>query len=118
MPSVQEIPELITESLNLSKQYLKQETVEPAKRLGKAAGLGVAAAMLFGMATLLGGVAVNRWIIRLLPEGRAWSGLAYVISAVLLVAIAGLVIYLGKRGYEDPGTIKDIIPSRAAGDEE
>jgi len=118
MPSVQEIPELITESLDLSKQYLKQETVEPAKRLGKAAGLGVAAAMLFGMATFLGGVAVNRWIIRLLPDGRAWSGLAYVLSAVLLVAIAGIVIYLGKRGYENPGSIKDVIPSRAAADEE
>jgi hypothetical protein len=118
MPSVQEIPELITESLDLSKQYLKQETVEPAKRLGKAAGLGVAAAMLFGMATFLGGVAVNRWIIRLLPEGRAWSGLAYVLSALLLVAIAGVVIYLGKRGYENPGSIKDVIPSRAAADEE
>ena len=118
MPSVQEIPELITESLDLSKQYLKQETVEPAKRLGKAAGLGVAAAMLFGMATFLGGVAANRWIIRLLPDGRAWSGLAYVLSALLLVAIAGVVIYLGKRGYENPGSIKDVIPSRAAADEE
>lgn len=118
MSNVQEIPELITESFDLSKRYLKQETVEPAKRLGKAAGLGVAAAMLFGMATFLGGIAVNRWIIRLLPEGRAWSGLAYLISALVLVAVAGLIIYLGRRGYEDPGSIKDAIPKRTAEDQE
>lgn len=118
MANVQELPELITESLDLSKQYLKQETVEPAKRLGKAAGFGFAAAILFGMAALLAGIAANRWIIRLLPEGRAWSGLAYVISALVLAAIGGLIIWLGQRGYEDPGSIKDVLPSRGDATEE
>ncbi len=118
MPNVQELPELISESLDLSKQYLKQETVEPAKRLGKAAGFGFAAAMLFGIAALLGGIAVNRWIIRALPDGRAWSGLAYVVSAVVLVAIGGLIIWLGRRGYEDPGSIKDVLPGRGESTDE
>ena len=118
MAGVQELPELISESLDLSKQYLKQETVEPAKRLGKAAGLGFAAALLFATAALLGGIAVNRWIIRALPDGRAWSGLGYVISALVLVAVAGLVIWLGRRGYEDPGSIKDVLPTRGGSDEE
>lgn len=108
----QELPELISQSIDLSKQYLQQETVEPAKRLGKAAGFGFGAAVLFGIAALLGGIAVNRWIIRLLPDGRAWSGLGYVISAVLLIGIGGLIIGLGRRGYEDPGTIKDALPTR------
>ena len=114
----QELPELISESLDISKQYLRQETVEPAKRLGKAAGFGFAAAFLFGMAALFGGIAVNRWIIRALPDGRAWSGLGYLISAVVLIAIAGTVIALGRRGYEDPGSFKDVIPGRSdEGDE-
>ena len=115
---VQELPELISESLDLSKQYIRQETVEPAKRLGKAAGFGFAAALLFGFAALLGGVAVNRWIIRALPDGRAWSGLGYVISAVVLIALGGAIIGLGRRGYEDPGSIKDVIPSRQSNDGE
>ena len=109
----QELPELISESLDISKQYLRQETVEPAKRLGKAAGLGFAAALLFAMAALLGGIAANRWIIRALPDGRAWSGLGYVISAVVLIALGGIIIALGRRGYEDPGSFKDVIPGRS-----
>ena len=112
MAGVQELPELISESLDLSKEYLRQETVEPAKRLGKVAGFGFAGAALFALAALLGGVAVNRWIIRLLPDGRAWSGLGYVLSALLLVAIAGLIIWAGRRGYEDPGSIRDVLPAR------
>ena len=58
MANVQELPELLTQSLDLSKQYLKQETLEPAKRLGKAAGLGFAAALFtfWGVSYLLEGV--------------------------------------------------------------
>lgn len=98
-----EIPELIQESIDLSKQYLMQETVEPAKRLGKVAAFGFAGALLFGLATLVGSVALNRFIIRLLPEGRAWSGLGYVLSALALIALAGLTIAIGKRGAPDTG---------------
>ena len=114
MANVSELPELISESIDLSKQYLKQETVEPAKRLGKAAGFGFAAAALFSFSALLGGVALNRWIIQLLPSGRAWSGLGYLITALVLVAIGGLIVFLGRRGYEDPGTVKDALPSLLA----
>ncbi len=109
MAGVKEIPELIQESVDISKQYLRQETVEPAKRLGKAFGLGFAAAAVFSVTALLGGIAVNRWIIRALPEGgtvtesRNWSGLGYVISAVVLLIVAGLIIAVGRRGApEEP----------------
>ncbi|MDH3606105.1 MAG: phage holin family protein [Acidimicrobiia bacterium] len=111
MANVSELPELISESLDLTKQYFKQETVEPAKRLGKAAGFGFGGAALFGLAALFGGIAVNRWIIRLLPDGRAWSGLAYVISALVLVLIGAIILAVGRRGYEDPGSVKDALPA-------
>ncbi len=101
MAGVKELPELIQESLAISKEYLRQETVEPAKRLGKAFGLGFAAAALFSLAILLGGIAMNRWIILALPEGRAWSGLAYVLSALALLVVASLIIWLGRRGAPD-----------------
>ena len=110
MANVSELPELISESLDLTKQYIKQETVEPAKRLGKAAGFGFAASSLCGLAALFGGIAVNRWIIRLLPDGRAWSGLGYVISALVLIMVGGIILALGRRGYEDPGSVKEVLP--------
>lgn len=98
-----EIPELIQESIDLSKEYLLQETVEPAKRLGKVAAFGFAGAILFGLATLVGSVALNRFIIRLLPDGRAWSGLGYVLSALALLGLAALTIVAGKRGAPETG---------------
>ena len=35
------------------------------------------------------------------------------LSAVLLVGIAGLIIGLGRRGYEEPGTVKDAVSELA-----
>jgi hypothetical protein len=108
MASASEIPDLLNESVELSKQYLRQETVEPAKRLGKAAGMGFAAALFFGLAATLGGIAINRWVIILLPSGRAWSGLGYLISALLLLGLAGLVVGVGQRVGKPPEVDLDL----------
>ncbi len=118
MAGMKELPELIQESLDVSKQYLRQETVEPAKRLGKAFGLGFAAAALFSLTTLLGGIAMNRWIIRALPEGREWSGLGYVLSAFALLVVAGLIIWLGRRGAPDKPEPLSVSSLLGSADEE
>ena len=99
---VKEIPELVQESFQLTKEYIQQETIEPAKRLGRAAGFGFAGAFVFGLAATFGGIAINRLIIRLLPDGRAWSGLGYVISAVVLILLAVATIALGNRNAPQP----------------
>ena len=41
MSNVNELPQLAGELVEMSKEYLKQETLEPAKRLGKVAGLSI-----------------------------------------------------------------------------
>lgn len=97
MTSPRELPDLIREAAEMSREYLIQETVEPAKKLGRFAGFSFAAALLFGIAALLGGIALNRWIVAALPDGRAWSGLGYVLSALALVAIIGIIFALGSR---------------------
>ena len=97
-----ELPELVQESFQLSRQYIEQETVEPAKRLGRAAGFGFAGAFVFGLAATFGGIAVNRLIIRLLPDGRAWSGLGYILSALALIALAALTLAIGNRDAPEP----------------
>ncbi|HKY48982.1 MAG TPA: phage holin family protein [Acidimicrobiia bacterium] len=69
----QEIPELVTELATMSKEYLRQEVVEPAKRLGRFAGFGLGAAVLFSMASLLLTLGLFALLRRLLPDTPWWS---------------------------------------------
>jgi hypothetical protein len=97
MASPAELPQLVGEFVDLSKEYLRQETLEPAKQLGRYAGFSIAAAMVFAMAGLFLGIAGVRGLIAWLPEGPNWSGLGYVVGAAALAAIGGLVVYATGR---------------------
>lgn len=102
MASPAELPDLIREFTDMSKEYLRQETVEPAKQLGRYAGMAIAAALCFAIGALLLGIAGVRLIIDALPEGPNWSALGYLITTVVLVLLSGLMIKMGaedrKRG--------------------
>jgi len=95
MASATELPDLVREFTDLSKEYLLQETVEPAKELGRYAGFAVGAAFSFAFGALLLGIAGVRLIIGALPEGPNWSALGYLITTVVLVLLSGLLIRLG-----------------------
>lgn len=87
-----ELPELVGEFVDLSKEYLRQETLEPAKELGRYAGFSLGAGIAFAIGTLFLSIAGLRGIIALLPEGPNWSALGYVLAAVALVVIAGIIV--------------------------
>src|SRR3546814_1286347 len=53
MARPQEIPQLTTELIDMSREYLRQETLEPAKRLGKHAGMGIGGAALLSFGSFL-----------------------------------------------------------------
>lgn len=97
-----ELPELIREFTDMSKEYLRQETVEPAKQLGRYAGFGVGAAICFGIGAVFLAIAGARLIIGALPEGPNWSALGYLIATVVIALMSGLLLKLGaedrKRG--------------------
>ena len=70
-----EIPELATELFEMSKEYLRQETVEPMKRLGSYAGLGIGGGVVFAIATILGVLALYAGMQVLMNEllgGNEW----------------------------------------------
>jgi len=69
----QEIPELVTELATMSKEYLRQEVVEPAKRLGRLAGFGLGASILFSLAAFLLTLGLFALLRRLLPDTPWWS---------------------------------------------
>jgi hypothetical protein len=92
-----ELPELATEFVELAKEYVRQETVEPAKRLGRLAGFGFAAALVLVLAVLFLTIAGARVVIDLLPDGTIWSGLGYLFSAVGILIITGLIMWRASR---------------------
>lgn len=102
MAGPSELPELIKEFTDMSKTFLLQETVEPAKQLGRYAGFAVAAAVCFAVGSVLLSVAGVRLIVDALPEGSNWSALGYLLATVVLAILSGLMIKLGaedkKRG--------------------
>jgi len=90
---VKELPELVGEFVDLAKRYVKEQTVEPAKRLGRLAGLGFAASLIFVLAALFIAVAAMRVIVGFLPDGAVWSGFGYVIAAIGVFAAAGFIMW-------------------------
>jgi hypothetical protein len=88
-----ELPQQVGEFVELAKQYTKQRTLEPAKALGRAAGFGFAAALLFTVAAIFLAVAGMRLIVDALPDTRLWGGLGYILAAVGLLGVAGIIAW-------------------------
>jgi len=99
MAKIKELPELVGEFVDLAKQYVKDQTIGAAKRLGRLAGMGFAAAILFLLGALFLAVAGTRAIVGLMPDGPGgpdhalWSGLGYVVAAIALLGVTGLVMW-------------------------
>ncbi len=102
MAQIQDIPRLTSEFIELAKEYLLQETVEPAKRLGRFAGYSIGAAALWAVALVLLSVAGLRALIGVLPAGPYWEALGYVLFASVLVGFIAILIKLvPDRGVHD-----------------
>lgn len=91
MPGPKEIPDLVVELVDLSKAYLRQETLEPAKRLGRYAGLGVAAGLVFGLGALFVGLGAYALFKAVLPDGEWWVVLARGLTVLATAGGAGLL---------------------------
>ena len=70
MSRTSELPEMVQEFVELSRAYLVQETVEPAKALGRYAGFSFAGAICFAFGALFLGIAGTRTIVGLMPDGH------------------------------------------------
>jgi hypothetical protein len=109
MAQIQDIPRLVSEFYELSRDYLLQETVEPAKKLGHFAGFSMGAAALWAIALVLLSVAGLRAFYDLLPDSPYWEAAAYVIVAVIVIAFLALVVKLvPERGVHDGPDSSDL----------
>jgi hypothetical protein len=91
MAEPHEIPQLTNELIDMSREYLRQETLEPAKALGKTAGMGIAGAMALGLGAFFLALALYNGLKTWLPTGEWWVVLARFITALAAAAGAGLV---------------------------
>lgn len=93
MAKAEEIPQIATELVEMSREYLRQETLEPAKRLGKQAGLGIGGAGLMSIGAISFAWALYHTLRLALPEGEWWVVLSRGLTAVVAAAAAGLIVW-------------------------
>ena len=75
----------------MSKTYLQQETIEPAKRLGRMAGLGIAAGAALALASVFFVLGAYALFNVVLPADEWWNVLARGLTALVAAAGAALV---------------------------
>lgn len=91
MANPQEIPQIATELVEMSREYLRQETLEPAKQLGVQAGMGIGGAIMMAIAAVCLAWGLYYGVQLLLPEGEWWTVLARGITAIAAAAAAGVI---------------------------
>lgn len=71
--------------------YLRQETIEPAKRLGKQAGMGIGGSLLLGLGAFVAMLGLYALLKMVLPESEWYRVLARLLTALIAAGAAGLV---------------------------
>ncbi|MFQ5966815.1 MAG: phage holin family protein [Acidimicrobiia bacterium] len=97
MADVREIPQLTEELIELSKDYLRQETVEPAKLLGRAVGFSLLAGVLFAFGGVLIAVGAVHVFSDRLPDTELWSAFVLLLVALLTLIVATVVMLWAVR---------------------
>ncbi len=77
----------------MAKEYLRQETIEPAKKLGRQAALGIGGAMVMATGAFLLVLGAYFAIRMALPEGEWWEILARGLTAIAAALGAVLVAW-------------------------
>jgi hypothetical protein len=93
-PQSKSIPEVSSELWELTKDYAKQETVDPLKGVGRYLAFGTAGAVLIGFGVvllMLSGLRALQTQTGSTFTG-SWSWLPYVIVLAVAVGMAGLAV--------------------------
>ncbi len=99
MTDPKEIPQQVADLIELAKQYLRQETVDPLKRLGKSVAIAAMVAVLVGLGAVLGSLALHRFLRDAFPDTNWWGVAPAGITAVVFLAAAALVVGRVGKGH-------------------
>lgn len=93
MPDAHEIPQITTELVDLSREYLRQEVLEPAKQLGSQAGMGVGGAVVMAIGAVCLAWALYYGLQLVLPDGEWWVVLARGLTAIAAAGAAAVIVW-------------------------
>ena len=79
---------------DLLRRYVRQETVDPLRNLGRFLGLGIAGSLMMATGVVLLGVGALRLLQGWSVFGGSWSWAPYLVVAVVLSTVA---VFAGKR---------------------
>lgn len=91
MAKFQEIPQIAQDLVETSIAYLRQQTIEPAKKLGRQAGMGIAGAVLLSLGAFLAILAIYALFKMVLPETEWYRVLARLLTGIA-AALAGALV--------------------------
>lgn len=95
MADPRELPQQVADLIELAKQYLRQETVDPLRRIGQSVARAVIAAVLLGLGVVMLAMGLHRFLTEALPHGRWWEAAAAamvtVVFSLAAVIVAGRV---------------------------
>lgn len=93
MGEPQEIPQIANELADMSRDYLRQEVVEPAKALGKHAGMGIGGAIVMSLGAFLLAWGLYNFLKMVMPDEDWYVVLARFLTAIGCLGTAGLVVW-------------------------
>ena len=101
MSDPSELPQLLTEMVDVSKEYIKSETIDPIRRLGSVSAKSVAAGALFATGALLLAIAGLRYTSEIAPSSELWQIGIRALFAVGLLLVVGAGARLVKNYRND-----------------
>ncbi len=100
MAEPQELPQLAGEFVDMAKAYVRQETLDPVKHIGRYFAFILLASLAAAVAVVPLAIAGTRALIWVMPEPdthRIWTGLGFMLSSLGVVGLAGLVVWGASR---------------------
>lgn len=100
MAQPQELPQLVGEFVDMAKTYVRQETIGPAKNLGRYFAFLFGASFVAAIMAVPAVVAGTRYLVWAMPEEsthQMWTGAGYMLASLAVLALAGIVIWAVNR---------------------
>ncbi len=94
MAEIQDLPRLVNELGTMAKEYMLQETVGAAKKLGWFSGFSLGAGLAWAAGIMFVGVAAMRAIVQLFPENPYGEALGYAVASLAMALVALVLVRL------------------------